>query len=105
MIMLANWAKYMEFNEDSVIKLLTEKKLEVAEGVFLHCSDEINMKVYEKDGNVIIEFSAPFAYVHVESFGPKRLLNLVKPRVEYVKLTPKSRVIKLSSLPEIEVEK
>jgi hypothetical protein len=57
------------------------------------------------DGNVVVEFSAPFTYVLITKLGPKRLLNLVKPRVESITITPKSYILKLSTFGNYEVER
>lgn len=94
----------MDFNITSLKKLLKEGSLEVQDGVSL-ISENKNLKpiIYVSDDNLIVEFEAPFLYLHVTKIGPKRLLNLVKPRVEYIKFKPDSTVVKLSTLGEWEV--
>ena len=94
----------MEFNLNSLRQLILNKSVEISDGVNLLSSGEINLKIYANDDDVIISFDAPFPYVHVTKVGPKKLLNLIKPRVEYIKLRSNSKVLKLSSIPEVEIE-
>jgi hypothetical protein len=94
----------MDFNIASVKLLLQNGQLEVQDGVSL-ISENKNLKpvIYVSGNDLIVEFEAPFLYLHVTKIGPKRLLNLVKPRVEYIKFKPDSTVVKLSTLGEWEV--
>ena len=97
----------MEFNLDMLQSLLVNKKVQVQEGVFL-CSDSSTIKTVitvNDEQEVVIEFDAPFTYLHVEKLGPKKLLNLVKPRVEVITISAKSIKVKLSSLGEWEFER
>lgn len=89
----------MEFNITSVKTLLRDGQLEVQDGTFL-VSDQKNLKfsIYMKDEDLIIDFEAPFLYLHVTKLGVKRLLNVIKPRVESITVTDKSYNVKLSSL-------
>ena len=87
-------------------QLLKNKEVEVQEGVSICCEKQIiHLDIYLKDGNVVVEFAAPFTYVLITKLGPKRLLNLVKPRVESVTITPKSYILKLSTFGNYEVER
>jgi hypothetical protein len=90
----------MEFSIELLEKLLKDKKAEIQTGVFLCCDKGLIKPTVSlnNDNNVVIEFEAPFTYLHVEKLGPKRLLNLIKPRIESVTITPKSFNVKLSSL-------
>lgn len=97
----------MEFNLDTLQALLVDKKVQVDDGVFL-CSDSSTIKTVitvNDDKEIVIEFDAPFTYLHVEKLGPKKLLNLVKPRVEIITISTKSIKVKLSSLGEWEFER
>lgn len=91
---------------DEIQKLVCEKRLEVQDGVYL-CADEgvVKPTLYGKDNNLVIEFEAPFPYVYVTKLGPKKLANLVKPRVEKITVKPKTFVIELSTLGEMEIER
>lgn len=89
----------MEFNLNTIETLIKEKKVEIQEGVFLTCdSQEIKPHMFLKDGEIRIDFDAPFVYLHVEKLGPKKLINLVNPRIEYIIIKEKSFDVKLSSL-------
>ena len=89
----------MDFNLSTLETLIKVGKVEIQEGVFLTCEKhEVKPHLYVKDNSVVIEFSAPFVYLHVEKLGPKKLLNLVNPRVEYIIIKEKSYDVKLSSL-------
>lgn len=97
----------MEFNLDTLQSLLVDKKVQVQEGVFL-CSDSSTVKAVmtvNDNKEIVIDFDAPFTYLHVEKLGPKKLLNLVKPRVEVITISDKSIKVKLSSLGEWEFER
>lgn len=96
----------MNFGIETLENLLKEKKVEIQEGVFLCCDKQlIHLDIFLREGNIVVEFNAPFTYLHVEKLGPKKLLNLVSPRVESVTITPKSYIVKLSSLGEWEFER
>lgn len=89
----------MEFNLNTLETLIKVGKVEIQEGVFLTCEKhEIKLSMYVKDDNVVIEFDAPFVYLHVEKLGIKKLLNVINPRVESIIITDKSYNVKLSSL-------
>lgn len=97
----------MEFNLDTLQALLVDKKVQVDDGVFL-CADSSTIKTVitvNDEKEIVIEFDAPFTYLHVEKLGPKKLLNLVKPRVEVITISDKSIKVKLSSLGEWEFER
>jgi hypothetical protein len=97
----------MEFNLATVQELLSKNKVQVEEGVFL-CSDSATIRAVitlNDDNEIVIDFDAPFTYLHVEKLGPKKLLNLVKPRVEVITISDKSIKVKLSSLGEWEFER
>lgn len=96
----------MNFGLETLEGLLKDKKVEIQEGVFLCCEKQlIHLDIFLKEGNIVIEFNAPFTYLNVEKIGPKRLLNLVSPRVESITITPKSYIVKLSSLGNWELER
>lgn len=89
----------MDFNFLEIFEtLVLEHKVEVKEGVVLTCGDEINPKIYRKDGKVVIEFGAPFPYLHITKMGLD-ISNLVKPKVNKIELTKTNINIWLSILP------
>ena len=89
----------MEFNLSTLETLIKSKKVEIQEGVFLVCDQqEIKTYMYLKDGNIRIDFDAPFVCLHIEKLGFKKLINLVNPRIEYIVIKEKSFDVKLSSL-------
>lgn len=109
---LACWANLarkkfsMNFGIETLETLLKEQKVEVQEGVFLCCDKQlIHLDIVLRDGNIVVEFNAPFTYLLVTKLGVKQLLNIVKPRVESVTITPKSFIIKLSTLGSWEIER
>jgi len=94
----------VDFNAKILKELLKIGRVEIQEGVFLVSDGKVlKPTVYVKEDALIIEFEAPFLYLHITKLGPKRLLNLVKPRVEYIKSTATSTVVKLSTLGEWEI--
>lgn len=96
----------MNFGIETLETLLKEKKVELQEGVFLCCDKQlIHLDIFLKEGNIVVEFNAPFTYLLVTKLGVKQLLNLVSPRVESVTITPKSYIVKLSTLGSWEIER
>lgn len=96
----------MKYDISSLEALLKDGKLEVQDGVFIVCEKKIvHLDMYLKGENIVIEFAAPFTYLLVTKLSVKRLLNVVKPRIESLTITPKSYIIKLSTLGEWEVER
>lgn len=94
----------MDFSPNILKKLLKDGRVEVQDGVFLVSEGKaLKPTIYVKDDTLIIEFEAPFLYLHVEKLGPKKLLNLVRPKVEYIKITETSKLVKLSTLGEWEI--
>ena len=79
--------------------LLKTGKVEIHEGVSILSEKQlIKSSVYLKDGEVVIEFDAPFLYLHVDKLGPKKLVNLVKPRIETIVIKEKSIAVTLSTI-------
>lgn len=89
----------MKFNLSTLETLIKDKKVEIQDGVFLTCEKQtIKPNLYFKDNNIVIEFEAPFIYLHIEKIGIKKLLNIVNPRIESITIKEKSFDIKLSTL-------
>lgn len=87
--------------------LVKTRELEVEDGVFIHCGEEIKLSIFHNKENdsVIIKFDAPFAYLRVKKLGPKRLVNLLDPKIELVEIKEKSIRIELSNFPDFEIER
>lgn len=105
MTMSEDWANStkerfsMNFGIETIETLLKEQKVEIQEGVFLCCDKQlIHLDILLRDGNIVVEFASPFTYLHVEKLGIKKLMNVIRPRVESVTITDKSYDVKLSSL-------
>lgn len=89
----------MNFDINSLKTLLKTGALEVQDGVMLVSDhNQLSPKIYMKDEDLIIEFEAPFLYLHIEKLGVKKLLNLINPRVESITITDKSYDVKISTL-------
>lgn len=86
-------------------KLIKEKELEVSDGVYIICKEEIKLSIFEDDGAVVIKFDAPFPYLLVKKLGPKQLLNLVEPKIESIRIREESINIGLSSFPDFEIKR
>lgn len=87
-------------------QLLKNKQVEVQDGVSICCDKQlIHLDIYLKNDNIVIEFTAPFTYILITKLGPKRLLNIVRPRIESITITPKSYILKLSTFGDYEVER
>lgn len=96
-----------KFGLDELEKLLRDKKLEVQDGVFV-CADEGVCKptlFVGDDGFLHVEFEAPFMYLHVTKLGPKKLANLVKPRVLKIVFKKDTILVSLSSLGDWEFDR
>jgi len=89
---------------DKIHTLVKEHSLEISEGVFLTCGDRINIEIYEKDGEVVLDIGSPRLYIKVDQDAPldKRIkVNLIKPDIDKVILTKTEAIIKLSPLGEV----
>lgn len=105
-VMKESWGRLMSFKIEDLKELLIHGKFEVQSGVFLICENKVlSPKVYmSSDGEaIVIEFEAPFMYLHITKLGPKQLLNIIRPRVEYIKIKENSTLVKLSTLGEWEI--
>lgn len=104
--MLINLGASMNYDLSLLEKLLKDKQVEIQDGVLICCEQQlIHLDIYLKNDNIVIEFAAPFTYLLVKKIGVKRLLNLVKPRIESITITPKSYIIKLSTIGDYEIER
>ena len=87
---------------ETLIKL---KELEVSDGVYVICKEELKLSIFEDKGAVVIKFDAPFPYLLVKKLGPKQLMNLVEPKIESVLIKDKSITISLSNFPDFEIKR
>ena len=86
--------------------LINSGKAEIQDGVFLVSEEKmIKPVIYGKNSEVVIDFDAPFVYLHVTKLGPKRLVNLVNPRVEHIVIKKTSIEVKISTLGTWEFER
>ena len=95
----------MELGLKEFEQFIKTKELEISDGVFLVCKEEVRLVIYAKDDTVIVEFEAPFAYLLVKKIGPKRLLNVLEPKVKQICIKESSIVIQLSNFPDFEIER
>ncbi len=86
-------------------KLVKDKASEVSPGVELRCGSEINLRIFEEDGNVVVKFGSPAVHVFITKLGPLQLLNAVRPTVNKIIITEKSFIIRLDNSPDIEVSR
>lgn len=87
--------------------LIKTGELEFTDGVFIRCGEEIRLSVFHDKSvdSVIIKFDPPFAYLKVKKLGPKKLINILDPKIELVEIKPKSIRIQLTSFPDFEIER
>lgn len=85
--------------------LVIKKNLEIKEGVFLTCSEQINISVYAKGEEVHIDFGAPYVFLHITGLGPITLFTKVRPRVLGVLITKDTITLKLKGFPDFTVER
>lgn len=86
-------------------KLVKEKSVEVSPGILLKCGSEINLRIFEENNSVVIKFQSPVVQVFISKMGPLKLLNVVRPTVEYITITDKAFIIKIDNGPDIEVDR
>lgn len=86
-------------------ELVKNKTVEVSDGVNIKCGDEINLVIFEENGNPVIKFGSPAVQVHISKMGPLRLLNAVRPTIESITITDKSFKISVDNAPDMEVSR
>jgi hypothetical protein len=89
----------------SLEDLSRQRELEVSSGVMLKCGEEINLSIFQRDGNTVIKFGSPAVHVHISKMGPLNLVNALRPTVEEIVITKSSYKIKLDNAPDIEVSR
>lgn len=95
----------MDLGLDSFCDLVKNKRLELRSGVFLTCDQEINTKIWEKDGVVNIDFGAPYVFLHIEELGPVTLKNVIRPRVLGISISSDTITLKLKTFPDFTIER
>lgn len=89
-------------------QLVLTKSLEVQPGVFLTCKDKINLSIYEKNGEIIVDFGSPAMYIEAgkgASLGDKIKIRFIKPKVENVVISKTQITVKLDPLGEVSFDR
>jgi hypothetical protein len=73
--------------------------------VVLTRGSEINIKIYEEDGYVVIKFGSPPIQIRVTKLGPKKLINALRPTLEEVHMHKDRFTIMSDNCPDLEVER
>lgn len=90
---------------DRLITLVKDSKLEISDGIWLNIGEQISVKIFQQRDDVMINFDAPFPYIHVTKLGIMKLANLVKPRVTGIAITPRVIRLEMDGLPSFEVDR
>lgn len=85
--------------------LVLNKKCEIADGVFLSCGNEINIKVFNSNGTVKITIGSPSLSIEIHKMGMIALSRILKPTIESVTITKDSYIISINNAPDIEVKR
>lgn len=86
-------------------ELIQEGKTEVSDGVWLLSGEQVSIRIYKERESTIVEFLAPFPYIHITKLGLMRLANMVKPRIQKVIIGPKTIKLEVDGLPDFEIER
>jgi hypothetical protein len=73
--------------------------------VVLTRGSEINIKIYEEDGYVVIKFGSPPIQIRVSKIGPKKLINVLRPTLEEIHMHKDRFTIMSDNCPDIEMER
>jgi hypothetical protein len=74
-------------------------------GVILTRGSEINIKIYEEDGYVVIKFGSPPIQIRITKLGPRKLINVLRPTLEEVHMHKDRFSVMSDNCPDFEVER
>ncbi len=66
---------------------------------------EINIKIYEEDGHVVIKIVSPPIQLRVSKIGPKKLVNVLRPTLHQIEIHKNKYSIISDNLPDIDLER
>jgi len=84
--------------------LLKDKRVQIKDGTFLECAEQINLKLYHKSGYSVVEFGSPGVYLKIENIGLK-LLSVNRPRVNRLILGPQTVKLVLDKFMDFEFKR
>jgi len=84
-------------------KLIKDRSVEISDGVQLKCGEEINVSIFAKGDEVVMKFGSPAVQIYVTRMGVLRLLNIIRPTLEFLTISKKSYKISVDNGPDIEV--
>ena len=89
-----------------LVTLSTEQSVEIHDGIFLTCSDRINIEIYPENGDVVIDIGSPNVYIVAKKFGGGLIVTKwMKPVVDKIVITDKVYRIEAKPFGHIEIDR
>jgi hypothetical protein len=86
-------------------ELITKKRCQISDGVFLSCGHEVNLRIFNDDGEVKISVGSPSLNVEIHKMGMITLSKMLRPTIESVTITKDAYIISVDNAPDIEVKR
>jgi hypothetical protein len=87
-------------------ELVLTGKVEVSgQDVTIQRGAEINVKIYEEDGYVVVKIGSPPVQLYVNKLGPKKLLNVLRPTLQEVHIHKDRFSVLSDNCPDIDFER
>ena len=90
---------------EMLVTLSKEQSVEIHEGIFLKCSDQINFSIYTKNDEVIIDIGSPNVYIVAKRLGGAIVTKFMKPIVDKIVITDKVYRIEAKPFGHIEIDR
>jgi len=90
---------------EMLVTLSKEHSAEIAEGIFLKCSDRINFSIYTKNDEVVIDIGSPHVYIVATKFGKAIVTKFMKPVVDKIVITDTKYRIEAKPFGSIEIDR
>jgi hypothetical protein len=91
---------------DKLVTLSTERSVEIHEGIFLKCSDRINIQIYPENGDVVIDLGSPNVYIVAKKLGGGMIITKwMKPVVDKIVITDKVYRIEAKPFGHVEIDR
>ena len=86
-------------------ELITKKRCQISDGVFLVCGHEVNLRIFSENDSVKITVGSPSLKVEIHKMGMMTLSKILRPTIESITITKEAYVISIANAPDIEVKR
>ena len=89
----------------TLVTLSKEQSVEIHDGIFLKCSEQINFSIYTKNDEVVIDIGSPNVYIVATKFGKAVITKFMKPIVDKIVITDTKYRIEAKPFGSIEIDR